>query len=496
MQFTPVRDIAARVTACRGYFNSGKTLPIGARLESLHKLVRALDEFQEPLLGALYADLRKSRTEAQLAEIDMARSEAWLAISHLREWAAPEHVEKEGIQKLDTAYTLYDPLGVVLIIGAWNYPVQLTLVGLVGALAAGNTAILKPSEVSTNTARVVTELVEKTFPADLVSVVNGGVAETTELLTQRFDHILYTGNGKVARIIAAAAAKNLTPVTLELGGKSPTYVDAGVDVATAARRIMWGRVFNAGQTCVAPDYVLAHQSVKAALLVEMKKAVEAFFGPDPKASPDYGRIVNDAHFKRIMALIPGGRVVFGGESDAAQRYIAPTVLDDVNLESPLMTEEIFGPLIPVVAVSGPDEAIAFINARDKPLALYVFTPNSTVKEAFLRRTSAGGVTVNDTIMHTSFETLPFGGVGCSGCGAYHGKRTFTMFSHQKAVLEKNAGMEFANDLRYPPYTEGKLSLLRRLLVRTGPTTNFVQYAIVGALLAAAVAVYFQYTRRA
>ncbi len=489
---TPVAQIAPTVERLRRGFDARKRNDIDARVGRLRALVRMCDENEQALCDALYSDLRKSAFEARLNEIDMVRNEAWLAISHLREWAAPEHVEKEGIQKLDTAYTLYDPLGVVLIIGAWNYPVQLVLVPLVGALAAGNTVVVKPSEMATRTAVALTALLPKYFSADDVAVVNGGVAETTELLAQRFDHILYTGNGRVGRIVMAAAAKNLTPVTLELGGKSPTYVDAGADVAVAARRIMWGRLLNSGQTCIAPDYCLAHHTVKAALLVEMKKAVEAFYGPDPKVSPDYGRIINEMHFKRIMALVPGGRVVFGGESDAAQRYIAPTVLDDVNLESPLMTEEIFGPLLPVVAVSGPDEAISFINARDKPLAMYVFSPSSAVADAFLARTSAGGVTINDCLLHISVETLPFGGVGCSGCGAYHGKLTFQTFSHKKAVLVKPTGMESANDLRYPPYTDDKLGWLRWLLARTGPSWGLPSWgslhAFVTFLLLAAVIV--------
>ena len=464
---TPVADIAPLVNRLRKSFALRANRDADTRIKKLRQLVALVNENEAALVDALHADLGKPRMEACVAELDMVRNEAWSSIEHLAKWMAPRPVETEGVQRLDPAYTYADPLGTVLIIGAWNYPIQLVLVPLIGAIAAGNTVVVKPSEVSVRSANVLTQLLNRYFSPEDVAVVNGGVAETTALLEQRFDHIMYTGNGRVGRIVMAAASKNLTPVTLELGGKSPVWVDRSANVAVAARRIIWGRCVNAGQTCIAPDYVLAHPDVKDKLIAEMKNAVAAFCGANPRESKDYARIVNDMHFKRLRGLLSGGTVVVGGETDEATRYIAPTVLDNVKLDSPLMTDEIFGPLLPVIACGSADEAINFINDRDKPLALYVFSDDSAVTQRFLDRTSSGGVTINDTLMHVSVESLPFGGVGCSGMGAYHGKLSFDVFSHTKSVLVKPAGLEFVNDLRYPPYTDGKLAMIRRLIVKSG-----------------------------
>jgi aldehyde dehydrogenase (NAD+) len=354
-----------------------------------------------------------------------------------------------------------DPLGVVLVIAPWNYPFQLAMAPVVGAIAAGNAVVLKPSEVAPATSRLMAELLPRYTDSQAVKVVEGAVAETTRLLEERFDHIFYTGNGTVGRVVMAAAAKHLTPVTLELGGKSPTIIDDDVDLELAIRRIVWGKFYNAGQTCVAPDYILCHERVRPRALELLKRTIEEFYGTDPKKSADYGRIVNERHHARLMTLMDSGRVVVGGDADASDRYIAPTVLADVSPDSPVMADEIFGPILPVLSVQDVDEAIRFVNARPKPLALYVFTKREQTRDAVLERTSSGGASVNHVWLHLANHDLPFGGVGPSGMGAYHGKATFDTFVHKKSVLEKTTAMD--PPVLYPPYTAQKRKILKRLL---------------------------------
>ncbi|XP_060703709.1 aldehyde dehydrogenase family 3 member A2-like isoform X2 [Hemiscyllium ocellatum] len=356
---------------------------------------------------------------------------------------------------MDTVYIHREPLGVVLIIGAWNYPLALIVQPLIGAIAAGNAAVLKPSEVSENTARLLGELLPQYLDKDLYPVINGGVAETTELLKQQFDHILYTGSTNVGRIVMEAAAKHLTPVTLELGGKSPCYIDADCDLDVACRRIAWGRYTNSGQTCIAPDYILCSNNIQDEVVKKIGSAISEFYGADPKKSPDYARIINKRHFKRLMSLLEGVNVMFGGQSDEEDLYIAPTIATDVDPSSRIMQEEIFGPLLPIVTVNNADEAIHFINKRDKPLALYIFSHNKTLIKRMIAETSSGGVTVNDCLIHYSVDTLPFGGVGKSGTGAYHGKFSFETFSHRRACVLKSLGMERMNSVRYAPATDSK-----------------------------------------
>jgi aldehyde dehydrogenase (NAD(P)+) len=495
LTFTPVRDIPAIVKAQRDYFASGKTLPVAARLENLRRMIKMVEEYRPAIEAAVQKDLGKAPNETYIMELSFVINEAWDCISHLREWAGPQHVARPGVHVLDTAYVQSDPKGTALIIGAFNYPVQLAWGPLVGALAAGCTAVVKYSELSANVAAVMTEATEKYFDRGLVCSVNGAVAESTALLDQKWDHICYTGSGRVGRIVMAAAAKHLTSVTLELGGKSPTYVDQTANVPVAARRIVWGSYVNAGQTCIRPDYVLVHPAVKAQLIAEMKNAIKAFWGDNVKESKDYGRLVSDVHFKRVAATLGNGKVAIGGKTDPATRFIEPTVLVDVDPASQVMQEETFGPVLPVLDCNSVDEAVAFINdpARDKPLAMYIFSTNKAAQNELLRRTSAGGVTINDTLMHAAQPNLPFGGCACgSGIGAYHGKRTFDMFSHEKAVLVKAAGMEFANDIRYPPYDNKKLGLLQMLMVSSGPKSNSTMYFAFGAVVTAAVAFYWKY----
>jgi aldehyde dehydrogenase (NAD+) len=339
--------------------------------------------------------------------------------------------------------------------------VQLVLTPLVGALAAGNCVVLKPSEVTPHSSAALAKLVPRYLDPDAVAVVEGGVAETTALLGERFDHIFYTGNGRVGRVVMAAAAKHLTPVTLELGGKSPCLVDSDVDLDVAVHRIAWGKFLNAGQTCIAPDYVLVHESRERELLDGLAKVLREFYGDDPKRSPDLARIASDRHQERLTKLLESGEVVVGGETDAAERWVAPTVLRNVSPDSPAMEDEIFGPILPVLKVRDMDQAIEFVNQREKSLALYVFTRRPEVEERVVSRTSSGGVCVNATLWHIANPHLPFGGVGESGLGAYHGRQSFEVFSHRKSVLRKPT--RFDVRFLYPPYTKGKLALLKRLL---------------------------------
>jgi aldehyde dehydrogenase (NAD+) len=397
--------------------------------------------------------------EAWTADIGSVKMEAKNALKNLKKWTAPER--GPAVSPLGRMRVIREPLGCVLIISPWNYPVQLLLSPLVGAIAAGNCALLKPSEVTPHTSALLAKLVREYLDPDAIALVEGAVDETTALLEERWDHIFYTGNGRVARVVMAAAAKHLTPVTLELGGKSPCIVDRDVELPVAARRIAWGKFMNAGQTCIAPDYVLVHRDREEELVRELAKCVQEFYGPDPKASKDYARIVNARHHRRIARLLDDGEPAFGGEGDEQDRYIAPTVLRGVDAESAVMQEEIFGPVLPVLPVDNIDQAIDFVNGRDKPLALYLFTNDGDVEEAVLSRTSSGGACVNGTILHISDPKLPFGGVGESGQGAYHGRYSFETFSHRKSVLTRS--LRFDPKMMYPPYPKLRTAIMKRLL---------------------------------
>ncbi|CUG94432.1 aldehyde dehydrogenase, putative [Bodo saltans] len=486
---TAVGEISNAVERCRRGFQNNLVRTISQRKHVLRQFVKFLNEHEEGLCEACTADLRKHPFETKVTEIAMARNEAISGIDSLESWMKPTKAHLEGIQLIEDCVIQRDPKGVILIIGAWNYPVQLTLVGAIGAVTAGNTVVLKPSEVSPHVAQYLADHLNDYVPREICAVVNGAIPETTTLLEQRFDHIMYTGNDRVARIVMAAAAKNLTPVTLELGGKSPTIVDDTCgDLNVVAQRILWGRTVNAGQTCIAPDYILVKPNVKAALIEAIKKARVKFLGDDPKASASYARIVNDMHFKRVTALMKGGKVVVGGETDPATRFIAPTVLDDVDLTHPLMTDEIFGPLLPLVPYNTMQEAIDFINTREKPLALYIFSGDSKFVNTITEMTSSGAVVVNDTLMHAGVEGLPFGGVGNSGMGAYHGKHTFDEFTHKKSVMRRKLSLEVANELRYPPYTDQKLGWISFLLFKTSESKPWKKYVALCAVAAIAAAI--------
>ncbi|MEI5100860.1 aldehyde dehydrogenase family protein [Streptomyces sp. PmtG] len=437
---TPAETPAAVVARLRATFRSGRTRPLDWRKRQLTGLRALLTEHREDFADALHADLGKPRAEAYRSEVDFAVREIDHTLEHLDEWLRPRAVDVSGVfGAAASAGTRYDPLGVVLVIAPWNYPAQLLLVPVAGALAAGNAVVAKPSELAPATSALVARLLPRHLDADAVAVVEGAVPETTALLAERFDHIFYTGNGAVGRVVLRAAAEHLTPVTLELGGKSPVFVDAGVDVGETARRLARAKFANAGQTCVAPDYVLTDPATARALEAALAEAVHELYGADPAASDAYGRIVNERHFDRVSALLGSGRVVTGGHTDRAAKYIAPTVLAGVRPDEPVMREEIFGPVLPIVEVEGLDEAIAFINDRDKPLALYAFTESAANRERIAAETSSGGLGFGLPMAHLAVPELPFGGVGESGMGAYHGPHSIAVFSHRKARLDVPLG---------------------------------------------------------
>ena len=453
-------EIATLIARLRRSFETGITRSAEWRRHQLERLQALMEENEAEILAALRTDLGKPTFEAWGAENRALLNSLELAQKHLTAWMKPRKIGAPLAVQPSTARIYPEPLGVVLVIAPWNYPLQLALEPLVGAIAAGNCAVVKPSEVTPATSALMARLVPRYLDPECIAVVEGGVPQTTALLAQRFDHIFYTGNGTVGRVVMAAAAKNLTPVTLELGGKSPCIVDDDVDLEVAAHRIVFGKFANAGQTCIAPDYVLAVGSVEAPLLGRIASVIREFYGDDPKKSLSYARIVNERHLQRLEKLLGSGERVLGGEIDASERYLAPTVLRNVDPGSPVMSEEIFGPILPVLTVPDVDAAIQFVNLRPKPLALYVFTRNDDHSRRVIERTSSGGACLNDTLSHVLCDTLPFGGVGESGMGAYHSQATFDTFTHFKSVLDRPTYLD--PKLRYPPYDANKLKWVRRL----------------------------------
>ncbi|KAJ1168746.1 hypothetical protein NDU88_000660 [Pleurodeles waltl] len=430
------------------------------RMSQLQALLKLLEENNAAINEALVQDLHKPAFEAEVSETCLINNEIIVALNNLNTWMTDEYVTKNWATMLYTAYIRKDPFGVVLIIGPWNYPLSLLLIPLVGAIAAGNCSIVKPSEISKNTEKLVSDLLPRYLDPECFAVVCGGPQETTQLLENKFDYIFFTGSPNVGKIIMAAAAKHMTPITLELGGKNPCFIDNACDPVTTAKRVLWSHFFNAGQTCVSPDYVLCTKEMEEQLVLAMKETLEEFYGKDPKQSPDFARIINDRHFQRLKALLGSGTVAIGGDYDEKERYIAPTILVDVKETDPVMQEEIFGPILPFLTIEGPDEAIAFINQHERPLATFVFSPDSKVVDDVLQQTSSGVFWSNDGMMQMTLPSLPFGGIGTSGMGMQHGKFSFDTFSHHRAVLLRGLGMEGLNSIRYPPYTERNLRLLK------------------------------------
>ncbi len=441
-------------------FASGRTRPLEWRAKQLEGLQRMIDECEDELLGALHADLGKPGQEAWMTELSYVSGAADHARRRLKRWARPRRVPTPMLAQPARSWVAPEPLGTVLVIGAWNYPLQLALAGAAAAIAAGNCVVIKPSELAPATSAAIARLVPEYLDGACVRVVEGAVAETSALLEEPFDHILYTGGGTVGRIVMRAAAKHLTPVTLELGGKSPCVVLPDADLEIAARRIAWGKFTNAGQTCVAPDYVLTDAETERRLVPLIDAAIRSMFGDDPSASNSYGRIVNDRHFDRLAALLDSGHLAVGGRTDRATRYVEPTVLTDVAIDSPVMQDEIFGPVLPIVRAADLDAAIAHIRRGNKPLSAYLFSKDTAAERRFVSAVSCGNMCLNDTMMFMAVEELPFGGVGASGMGAYSGQHGFNAFSHLKAVIKRSWWPDVA--LRYAPFSENKWGLLRKL----------------------------------
>ncbi|MDI3242349.1 aldehyde dehydrogenase family protein [Arthrobacter sp. AL08] len=459
-----MQPAAAAVARAREIFDSGATRPLAWRLERLAGLRRMLADHSDDFAEALGSDLGKHATESLLAEVGFVTAEAAHLEKNLKGWLRPRAVAVPLAVRPAKAWTELTPLGVVLVIGPWNYPLQLLLAPLAGALAAGNTAVLKPSEHAPATSAALARWIPE-YLAGAVQVVEGGIPETTALLAAEVDHIFFTGGETAAKVVLRAAAENLTPVTLELGGKSPAYVDASTDLAGAAKRIAWGKFINAGQTCVAPDYVLATKDVLVPLERELVKAIGELFGPDASRSDSYGRIVNDQHFARLAALADGSTVVHGGQRNAATRYFAPTLLRPAPGDA-LMGEEIFGPLLPLVPVAGREEAIRRINDGAKPLALYVFSGDEGTRRAFADQTSSGALCFDVPAAHLMVPGLPFGGVGASEMGAYHGEYSLRTFSHERATLAKPLRPDTL-ELIYPPYNKTKRWVVSTLVAPVG-----------------------------
>ena len=441
----------------REFFEQGKTLSYESRKQALIKLKNCIRQNEDEIKAALKKDLGKSEFESYMSEIGLFYSTVDYNLKHLKKWMKPKKCGTPLTISPARSKTVASPYGVVLIISPWNYPFLLTLEPLAAALVAGNTCVVKPSELSPETTNVITKVVGDAFPEGLVSFVNGGVEESKALLEEKFDYIFYTGNTTVGRYVMEKASKHLTPVTLELGGKSPVVVTKTACLKLAARRIAFGKLLNAGQTCVAPDYVLVEQEVHDEFLKLLKEQITEMYGAQPVSNPVYGKIINRRHFDRICGLINKDKVVFGGETDESTLKIAPTIMDGVTSEDAVMGEEIFGPLLPVITVKNLDEAYSFIQKRPHPLALYLFTKNKNDEKRFMLGLQFGGGCVNDVMIHVSNHNLPFGGIGESGLGYYHGDYSFESFSHPKAILKNVTWIDMP--VRYQPYSALKDKLI-------------------------------------
>ena len=455
---TAIQDINGIINAQREFFASNATLDIKFRKEQLKKLHNALKEWEKPLCEALWKDLHKSAEEAILTELSIVAGEVKNHIKHMRSWMRSRCVATPLKMMPSRSRVVSEPLGNALIIAPWNYPVQLLLNPLVGAISSGCTAILKPSPYVPNVSKVIEDMITATFDKRYIAVVQGNRIVNEVLLENRFDIIFFTGSPQLGKLVMNAAAKNLTPVVLELGGKSPCIIDKDADIKVSAKRLAWGKTLNAGQTCIAPDYLLIHRSKIEQFVSEFAKAIRELHGNDIKQSRHYVRLVNDKAFERVKGYINDGRVVYGGNSDATERFIEPTLLADVPLTAPVMNEEIFGPILPMIPFDNPDEVITFVREREKPLALYYFGNVKHAKEV-IRLTSAGGSCINDVIMHIANENMPFGGVGNSGMGHYHGKLSFDAFSHQRSIVTTPTWLDLP--FRYMPYR--MFGLVRKLL---------------------------------
>lgn len=453
------QTVEQRFGAFKKFYATGVTKNKETRREYLKKLHDSIVRHEEEIAQALYQDLRKSPEESYISETGIVLAEIRQQLKNMTKWARGRCVKTPLFLLPSSSRIIYEPKGVVLIIAPWNYPFQLTLDPLVGAIAAGNCVALKPSTTSAATCRIIKKIISEVFPEEYVYLFDGDHAQSAELLACRFDHIFFTGGTGFGRTVMECAAKNLVPVTLELGGKSPCIVDREADLEIAARKITWGKLINAGQTCIAPDYLFVHKEVRSELIEKIKSYIERFYGSDIRHAENYPRIISDRAFARLQGYIDEATILYGGETDAADRYVAPTLIDSPALDSPVMQEEIFGPILPILEFEQIDDVIAFINSREKPLAFYYFGTKRRAREV-LGRTTSGGACINDTIVHIANPHLPFGGTGFSGMGSYHGRYSFETFSNMRGTVFSKRHLDIT--LRYPPYKK-HFGLLKRVL---------------------------------
>lgn len=445
--------------AQKALYKSQKTKDIAFRLSLLKALKKEILSKEEDIYQALNKDFKKCQFETFVSEFGIVISELNLAIKNIKKWSKPKRIFPSILTFPSTDYIYKEPYGNILIIAPWNYPFLLAIEPLIMAISAGNTVVLKPSELTKNTSRLLTKIIENVFPKNAAISIEGGVEIATKLLEQKWDHIFFTGSTKVGKIVAKAAAKYLTPVTLELGGKSPCIIDETVNLKLVARRLVWGKLLNGGQTCIAPDYVIVKSSIKEQLITVLKQEIIRRYGEKPKDSPDFPRIINKSNFNRLKSLLENETIVFGGEVDENDNYVAPTLIDEPSLESKVMSEEIFGPILPILTYKTEDDISHIFNHYDRPLALYVFSKNKSFTNQIISTYNFGGGVVNDLLIHFGNHRLPFGGIGASGMGRHHGKYGFDTFTHEKSIVKR--GNWFDPSFRYPPY-KGKMGLLKKV----------------------------------
>lgn len=462
MEVLSKQEVSMFLQEHKEFFHSGKTIDISFRINQLNKLKYTIKKYEKEILEALYKDLRKSEFEAYSTEIGFVLDSIGYITKNLKKWSKAKKVKTPIHQLPSKSYVMYEPYGTVLIIGPFNYPFQLLIEPLVGALAAGNCAVIKPSESTPNISALIKRLIEETFEKEYVRVIEGEKETTSALINSPFDYIFFTGSVPVGRIVMEAAAKNLVPITLELGGKSPVIVDDSANLEIAAKRIIWGKLINVGQTCIAPDYLLVQKGVKDNLIAKLQSTIVEFYGEDASKSNDYGRIVNIRQLNRLATIIDKDRnkIIYGGKIKEEELYIEPTLINNVNLHDASMEDELFGPILPILEFDKIEEAIKIINDRPKPLALYLFTEDKALEHKVLNSVSFGGGCINDTISHVATPFMPFGGVGNSGIGGYHGEESFKTFSHRKSILKKSTN--FSIKLVFPPYGD-KVNLVRKVM---------------------------------
>ena len=454
-------DISQRLEQQRAFFDTNRTIDIKFRKEALKKLRNAIKINEKKIIDALYNDLRKHEFEAYTNEISIVVNEISYHLKNLRCWSKNKRVRTNLANVFASNHISSDPHGVVLIMSPWNYPFQLLLNPLVGAISAGNCAILKPAEFAVHTSAVIADIISEIFPPEYISLFKGGKDVNQALLKEKFDYIFFTGSPVLGKIVMQAASEHLTPVTLELGGKNPCIVNDCANIEVSAKRIAWGKFLNNGQTCISPDYLLVHESVKNELITQLQKHIKAFYGSNPADSQSYGRIINKHHFDRLVKLINSSSVVFGGGYNADDLYIEPTILDKVSLSDAIMQEEIFGPLLPILEYKSVDEAMQIINSNQSPLAFYIFADKKSFINNIINKIKAGGICINDTVMNFVNHRLPFGGSGNSGMGQYHGKYSFDTFSRKRAILKQPTIIDIP--LRYPPFSKWQLKFIKKIL---------------------------------